>query len=967
MQAINAVGFGEFKKKLADAVATLRTNFDEGVKKINELKQELTSNDWLNSVLNHPENLIDLPGFISYVNQIKSLFNGLKTDIAGADLGEFAKRQLGIDAMKDGFAKRKAQIDLNLDKEREQYKGSLNQKLSDDKDAMTVEEALQMKHDNAILAAQQQTAKKTVSTAKHTAKQTLDVQKETQRLELELMAEGYLKELTKMKQERDDQLRRFKGHNDLMLKAEQLYIKKSTELREKYQKEFSESYKKVWSEVLSYTLSNTQIELENVEQQIQKIKDNVEKGRQPSQYGGNTLFNFFTEDVKADLVQLADEMASAIANGMEKGSAIYKAKVEELKQTIGKDYGEVFDLNRWLQVKTTFGENVIPTFEKLADLMYDIQKTTASDSLLPIEEGNLTVLNDDLSVYVNNIEDIKNAYGQLLRRMDESWQGKTFELPDIWKLYDEQFKKQEEVLDRQRDEEKNANADWWEEQNQTAIDAYEKRIAIEEANNDKILELRKKLAKAKTDADKEEIEAEIWKERYLDDNIIPILEEREETLNRITDEALSKQTSLVQKYALKQEELERNKNKGRLESFRGYIDSELQETRDLYDRMSKVMEKARTPDELGFVSLRKIGKAAGETRAALGTARIELQKLLGNIYSMRDKIDPEDYKRMSKEILDMLEEINKKLNEVGSEPLRSLSEWTSKFNDYLTNISSYFQDFLAAFQETEDYMIQYQMDALDKENDELQKKLDENEKILERHKNNVDKIEGELSDARGDRRERLIDALNQEIIAQRRAQSEKEKLEKEQERLEKEQEKLEEKQKRLEYERGLQQILFNTAASISQASTTGWPMPAPIYMALAAAVGAAQYALAKQRKPYAEGGILDGLSHENGGISVGNSNIEVEGGEYVINKRSTANNTELLNLINNSDRQLTPSDLMNFATNMSVSPLEVNMPESSSLETAFVAYAQRPIVVDVREITSRQESVRNVQVLSGIR
>lgn len=771
--------------------------------------------------------------------------------------------------------------------------------------------------------------------AKAVQKAAIDVEKETQKMHLDLMAEGYMKELTRLKYERDELLRRYKGHNDLMLKAEQLYLKKSDKLRRDYNEKAREEYKQLWYNIFAYTTENLREQSEVIGLEIQKIKELTEKGRQPSQYGGNTLFNFFDDSVKADLIQLVDEMASAIQSGVEKGTEFYKLKVEELRQTIGKDYGELGVLNRWLQVKQAFGEDIIPTFEKLADLMYDIQKSTNGDGLLPImNDGgqSITVLNDDLAVFLNNIEDIKNAYGQLLKRMNESWQGKTFGIPDIWRLYEEQYKKQKELLDRQREDEARANGDWWAEQDHEARETYDKLLQLAEDNAEEIARIER---------------------------------EKEDTLSRIIDEAMDRQTAIYQKYDLKQQELERNKNNERLESFRGYIEAELQETRNLYDRMSKVMEQARTPNDWGIVNLSKIGKAAKDTGMALDAARLELQKLLGNIYSMRDKIPADDYKNLSNEILDMLEEIEKKAKEVAAEPGKSIPEFLSQINQYFSAVSSSFQTILSEFQANQDYIIEKQMDALDKENEALERKLEENEKILERHRNNVDKIENELSEARGDRRERLIDALNAEIIAQRKAQAEKERLEKEQEKIEKQQEELQKKQREYEYQRGLQQILFQTSQAVMSAAVNSWPIPAIPLMALAASTGAIQYAMAKSRKPYAEGGILDGLSHENGGIPVGNTGIEVEGGEFIINRQSTANNAELLNLINNSDRQLSPSDLINFATNMSTSPLEANTVENASLETAFVAYANRPIWVSVQEINTTQENVRRVEVLSG--
>ena len=46
------------------------------------------------------------------------------------------------------------------------------------------------------------------------------------------------------------------------------------------------------------------------------------------------------------------------------------------------------------------------------------------------------------------------------------------------------------------------------------------------------------------------------------------------------------------------------------------------------------------------------------------------------------------------------------------------------------------------------------------------------------------------------------------------------------------------------------------------------------------------------------GGLLNGPSHAQGGIKVGNTGVEVEGGEYVVNKRATMENYDLLETIN---------------------------------------------------------------------
>lgn len=118
------------------------------------------------------------------------------------------------------------------------------------------------------------------------------------------------------------------------------------------------------------------------------------------------------------------------------------------------------------------------------------------------------------------------------------------------------------------------------------------------------------------------------------------------------------------------------------------------------------------------------------------------------------------------------------------------------------------------------------------------------------------------------------------------------------------------RKKQADFDFGIQlaQIAGNTALGIMQINAN----PAVnadvtqtlrvILTGLIVAAGIAQVAAAtaarEQVKNLGKGGILDGPSHAAGGIMVGNTGISVEGGEAVINKRSTAMYAPLLSAIN---------------------------------------------------------------------
>lgn len=98
--------------------------------------------------------------------------------------------------------------------------------------------------------------------------------------------------------------------------------------------------------------------------------------------------------------------------------------------------------------------------------------------------------------------------------------------------------------------------------------------------------------------------------------------------------------------------------------------------------------------------------------------------------------------------------------------------------------------------------------------------------------------------------------------------------------------------------------IINTAMAVVNALAT-MPYPASIAMAaIAGATGAAQIGIiAAQPVPeFSRGGLLRGRSHAQGGMAVVNENgrkvAELEGDEFIVNKRATARHMSLLRMIN---------------------------------------------------------------------
>lgn len=210
---------------------------------------------------------------------------------------------------------------------------------------------------------------------------------------------------------------------------------------------------------------------------------------------------------------------------------------------------------------------------------------------------------------------------------------------------------------------------------------------------------------------------------------------------------------------------------------------------------------------------------------------------------------------------------------------------------------------------------------LDKEADMLDKKLSKIDEIYQKHKDNVSSIEDELASARGDRREHLIDQLNNETFAQRQAWMEEKKIQKEKEVNEKKQEALAKKKRKEQKKWQLAQAIISGALAITNGFATEPFVPLGITMgALASTLTAVQIATIASQKTYAKGGILDSRSvatgprHSQGGIKLQpyGINAEIEGGEFVTNRKSTSTNLPLLEFINSKKRRVNLNDLVTF-------------------------------------------------------
>ena len=339
--------------------------------------------------------------------------------------------------------------------------------------------------------------------------------------------------------------------------------------------------------------------------------------------------------------------------------------------------------------------------------------------------------------------------------------------------------------------------------------------------------------------------------------------------------------------------------------------------------------------------------------------------------------------------LDQLEsEVNDSLKGLG----KSFSEWSVDIANIVNAAVGMWAQMYSQIADlqyqNEMYRIEKLKEEYDKETEILQEKLEEQEALYEKHNQNVSDIENELQTARGDRRLFLLDQINSEMQKREQSWAQQQKIQKQQEQLEIKKQKLEERQKAAEQKRNKQQqkvqiaqATASTALAVTNAlAVQPWFLGVAL-AAVAAAMGAVQIAtIAKQK--FADGGVIQGKSHSQGGVPVLGGSAEVEGGEYITNKVTTSKNVDVLTFINSKKRKLDLNDFVDFYTSGSNVKMSVpkfkyadggtlpngnNAPEIDLRQITSVAQTDnRPIYVSVTEIENVQNKVRNVRAIAGM-
>lgn len=792
--------------------------------------------------------------------------------------------------------------------------------------------------EKALKKARRDRAKSERNDAKTIAAETENYRKQLRELQIQNMKNGWEKEKAQLKEEWRQRLFEVRNNGvkvkELEAEINKLYNKKIEDAEREHFAEMAAIYKESWNEIYRISDASTRMNLDSQLQQMEtaakQIEEEYTKIFTPNyaSYGGTRFNNNVSTDLKKSLGYWYEDIDELKQRAKEYLDLVENIKVAELEASRGSLMGR-----RGEQYQELLEKHIKEAKKALQDWL-DENEVWRSEM-----EKDMTVEELRQNGYTQSIT---NAY---LIRIDET-QEYYRKLQQMQKLHSEETMKNElALLKNEENAEKRAEQD-----------RFESQMAELNAN----------------------LRDGLMTRQHYDELVVRAQIENSNSLEAISKRAATEEERLQQEHIDRMKQITADGLRGMLNEYR-----------DAYAAISNIQSRQPQTDKGGW-DIVNMSQTRKNYKEALEAYKQLSNDIIDEKFKLQEKLDNneitfDDFQQAKRELDGLAQDTADAAQEVAENLKNVVAGFIQSIDKYIQAAMDSFNTIMQAVWKSQDITNEKEAEALDKQNEILEDKLSKQQEIVEQHKSKIDSIEDELSTARGDRRQHLIDQLNAEMAAQREAQAQEKKIQKEKEANERKQEELEKKRKKQQYHRDMLQAVINGAMAVTYAAVNKWPIPAIPMMALAASTTAAQIAIMAANKPYAKGGLLEGPSHAQGGIPIPGTGIEVEGKEYVIRKKSTSPNIDILDYINKSERKLNLDDFIQFyssgnikKTISSMSPrskfadggvvptLNTNIDINDRLLTAFDAYSNRPVVVSVQDINTRQKAVRDVQVLAGL-
>ena len=538
--------------------------------------------------------------------------------------------------------------------------------------------------------------------------------------------------------------------------------------------------------------------------------------------------------------------------------------------------------------------------------------------------------------------------------------------------------------------------------NLTSINSYYNEIySIAEQQTEKLKNINLEKALFDFDSSKEELKTQLKEQlKTLQDALdreVITQEDYNKQKQDLTDVHNQQMLQLERNYNEQVLQIDNDYNNKRLQNEANRQSSQISNLRNQINEVNNLRREMNQPINIGDMNISLLGNVArnfidiNQFKDVFSQFNTEIDKQIKTLQDKFNKgeISFGDFKKLKSE-LDSLKETNQ-------QTLDSLTldwqQWAQNISQIGAAVVGMFSQLFTSIADmryqNELNRIEREEELLDKELEMLDEQYEKQQEIYQKHVDEISSIEDELASARGDRRNYLVEQLGEEMNAQEAAWNAQQQIDRQRQANEKKQESLEKQKEAAERKRNsankkiqIAQAVANTATAVTNALAVHPFFLGLALAAVAASMGAAQIAILSKVK-YADGGLLNGKSHQQGGIPIGNTGIEVEGNEYVINKKSTKENLPLITYINENKKHLTREDILNFFDSRGESkrivtnnyfanggqlPQQIlNSPNFNVQDVVQQAYVDdREIVVSVQEIERVSNRVKNVKALAGL-
>lgn len=320
-------------------------------------------------------------------------------------------------------------------------------------------------------------------------------------------------------------------------------------------------------------------------------------------------------------------------------------------------------------------------------------------------------------------------------------------------------------------------------------------------------------------------------------------------------------------------------------TFGGQIMS-IDKTRERYDKLRKAYEEYLKQLEANK-DTKLWDKKFEATEKLYGKDSIEYKLLLDE----KAKADAE-YLMEHEKVEQQIQEIDKKTNDIEADYAESLGKRIQEI--YKAFSENMFEPLAEGFTA----LLDYQIEEAEKRLEDVEELLNKAVELREDSESKIEEINDKLKESDKGNTEALKQQLADEMVLLVQRQQNERDLQKQKEREEAIIKKKEKQQRKIELGQKLIEGIVNTAVGVTAALKYGIPL-GPIFAAIIGAMGALQTGIIiKQMSKLEKGGLLKGKSHKQGGMRVEGTNIEVEGGEFVVNKKSTTKYINLIEAIN---------------------------------------------------------------------